>query len=210
MASMASIGIYGGTFDPVHYGHLRTALEVKEVFGLNEIRLIPCSQPAHRGDPVLTAEMRLKMLKLAVQNQTGLVVDRRELDREGFSYMVDTLKSFREENPVCSLLLFIGTDAFQGLTSWYKWQSLFEYAHVIVITRPGYEQNISSDILATKLVDNINEIKTKKSGHLFFQKVTQLDISATAIRKIIGSGLNPTFLLPDNVIDYIKQNKLYL
>ncbi len=203
------IGIYGGTFDPVHFGHLRTALEVKEIFGLDEVRLIPCSQPAHRNSPDSSPKMRFEMLQLAVKGQPELVIDRRELDREGVSYMIDTLKSVRNEFSNCPLLLFIGTDAFEGLSGWHKWQLLFDYAHVVVITRPGYRQQKLSEFLSSKLSDNAEKLNQEDAGSLYFQPVTQLDISATAIRNIIRTGLNPRFLLPDNVIDYIKLKKLY-
>lgn len=204
------IGIYGGTFDPVHYGHLRTALEVKENFSLDEVRLIPCSQPPHRESPLTSPEMRLAMLKLAIQNQPGLVIDRRELDREGYSYMIDTLKSLRSEMPNKSLLLFIGTDAFKGLADWHQWQQLFDYAHIIVITRPGYKTQQMSRFLLSKVTEDHENLIHNKSGCLFFQSVTQLDISATVIRAKIETGLNPSFLLPDSVIEYIKQHKLYV
>ncbi|NOR69551.1 MAG: nicotinate-nucleotide adenylyltransferase [Methylomarinum sp.] len=203
------IGIYGGTFDPIHYGHLRTALEVKDIFGLDEVRLLPCSKPAHRESPATTAEMRFEMLSLAVQNQPGLVVDRRELDREGYSYMIDTLKSIRSEFPNQSLLLFMGTDAFDGLMGWQQWQQLFDYAHIVVITRPNYQQNLSSEFLSSRMVDNRERLMQEKAGSLFFQAVTQLDISATAVRDLIKAGMNPAYLLPDNVIEYIDKNKLY-
>ena len=138
------IGIFGGTFDPIHYGHLRSALEVKDIFGLNEVRLIPCASPPHREQPAVTAEMRLQMLELAIKNQPGLKIDTRELDRHKVSdqtpsYMVDTLKSLRQEFPAEPLLLFIGTDAFKHLTSWHQWQQLFDYAHIVVMTRPGFD-----------------------------------------------------------------------
>ncbi|MFW5444340.1 MAG: nicotinate-nucleotide adenylyltransferase [Methylococcaceae bacterium] len=203
------IGIYGGTFDPVHYGHLRTALEVKEVFDLDEIRLIPCSQPAHRESPHTTTDMRLQMLELAIQNHLGFVVDRRELDRDGYSYMIDTLKSLRKEMPDKALFLIIGTDAFSGLADWYQWQQLFDYAHIVVITRPRYQQTELSAFLSTKLTCTKENLKLKKAGYLYFQAVTQLDISATAIRNMVAKDRAPNFLLPDNVIGYIKQNKLY-
>ncbi len=203
------IGIYGGTFDPVHFGHLRTALEVKELFALDEVRLIPCSQPPHRETPLTFPEMRLAMLELAVQNQSELVIDRRELDREGYSYMIDTLKSLQIEKPDRSLLLIIGTDAFEGLASWHQWQQLFDYAHIVVITRPGYILQPLSGFLSTKLVKDREDLKQDKLGGLFFQSVTQLDISATAIRLLIETGQNPSYLLPDVIINYIKKNKLY-
>ncbi len=203
------IGIYGGTFDPIHYGHLRTALEIKEIFSLNEVRLIPCAQPAHRTIPLTSPQKRLEMLKLAVQIHQELVIDGRELDRTGFSYMIDTLKSLRNENTALPLLLIIGTDAFQGIESWHQWQNLFNYAHIVVITRPGYTEQKLSDFLTSKITKNREKIKSTLSGYLFFQSVTQLDISASMIREKIEQGLNPAFLLPNPVIEYIKLNQLY-
>lgn len=204
------IGVYGGTFNPVHYGHLRTAVEMKEIFSLDEIRLIPCSQPFHREMPATSAERRLNMLMLATSKISNLVVDRRELDREGYSYMVDTLKSLRAEMPDESLYLLIGTDAFRGLPDWHQWQKLFDYAHVIVMTRPSYELPSLSNFLSAKLTKNRDDLVENQSGCLFFQSVTQLDISATSIRDKVKEGLSIHFLLPDNVIEYIKDNKLYL
>ena len=203
------IGIYGGTFDPVHFGHLRTALEIKEIFSLDEVRLIPCAQPAHREIPLTSPQMRLKMLELAAQDHQGLVVDKRELERTGFSYMIDTLISLKNENTNLPLLLIIGTDAFQGLEKWHQWQNLFDYAHIVVITRPTYQQQELSNLLTSKLTKNKDKLKSEISGYLFFQSVTQLDISASMIRDTIKEGLNPAFLLPNPVIEYIKTNQLY-
>jgi nicotinate-nucleotide adenylyltransferase len=132
------IGVYGGTFNPVHYGHLRTALEVKELFELEQLRLIPCRVPPHRDEPEVPAHIRLQMLEAAVSGTPGFSVDRRELDRAGPSYMVDTLHSLRSEIGNMPLLLFIGADAFGGLERWHQWQRLFDYAHIVVMTRPGY------------------------------------------------------------------------
>lgn len=207
------IGIFGGTFDPVHYGHLRSALEVKDIFGLDEVRLIPCANPPHREQPAVTAEMRLQMLGLAIKNQPGLKIDTRELDRHKTdqtpSYMVDTLKSLRQEFPAEPLLLFIGTDAFKHLTGWHQWQQLFDYAHIVVMTRPGFETQELDDFFKVRLAKNINELAQDSAGKLCFQQITQLDISATVIRDMIARKQNPGFLLPDAVIEYIKQHKLY-
>lgn len=203
------IGVFGGTFDPVHYGHLRTALEVKDIFGLQEVRLIPCSQPPHRSQPIAPALMRAEMLKLAVANRPGLVVDTRELDRAGPSYMVDTLKSLHEDLPKQVLLLFIGTDAFNHLTSWHQWQQLFSYAHIVVMTRPGYNRQEPAEFFKPKLTDQIPGLAQSQAGKLLFHAVTQLDISATAIRDMVANRRDPGFLLPDAVITYIKQKRLY-
>ncbi len=204
------IGIYGGTFNPVHYGHLRTALEVKELFDLEQLRLIPCRLPPHRHEPDVGGEMRLAMLNLAIEDAPGLVSDRRELDREGPSYMVDTLASLQAENQDEALILFIGADAFAGLEHWHLWQRLFDYAHVVVMTRPACQMPVISDFLRERLCEDRRQLQQKKSGRLFFQAVTALDISATAIREMIASGRDPKFLLPDAVLAYIRQHQLYL
>lgn len=203
------IGIYGGTFDPVHYGHLRTALEAKEIFALEQMRLLPCGQAALKTTDISTPEKRLEMLLLATQNHTELRIDRRELERKGVSYMIDTLKSIRNEIADTPLLLFMGTDAFQNIKAWYQWQYLFDYAHIVVMTRPNYAPSDLCLFLNSKVAQSKDELSRKPAGHLLFQTVSQLDISASAIRQIIVSGKNPGFLLPDKVIDYIKQNKLY-
>ncbi len=203
------IGIFGGTFDPVHYGHLRSALEVKEIFGLDEVRLIPSFQPPHRPAPQAPVGMRLDMLKLAVKKQPGFVIDTREIARAGASYMVMTLESLKQEFPERRLLLFIGSDAFNQLTSWYQWQRLFDFAHVVVLTRPGFSVMQPDDFFAAKQTTNKQELSEKLAGKLYFQAITQLDISATAIREMIAKGLNPQFLLPDTVLAYIKQHELY-
>jgi nicotinate-nucleotide adenylyltransferase len=208
------IGIFGGTFDPVHYGHLRSALEVKDIFGLDEVRLIPCANPPHREQPAVTPDMRLQMLELAINNQSGLKIDTRELDRYKVSdqmpsYMVDTVKSLRQEFKDEPLLLFIGSDAFKHLTGWHQWQRLFDYAHIVVMTRPGFETQQLDDFFKARLAKNSKELAQDTAGKLCFQQVTQLDISATAIRNIIADKLNPGFLLPDAVIEYIKQHQLY-
>jgi len=203
------IGIFGGTFDPIHYGHLRSALEVKDIFGLKEVRLIPSAQPPHREQPAATALMRLQMLELAIKNQPGLIIDTRELNRSGVSYMVDTLKSLRQEFKDEPLLLFIGSDAFNNLKTWYKWQHLFDYAHIVVMTRPGFNVLNLDEFFKARLANEITELAHNLEGKLYFQQVTQLDISATAIRDMIMEQRNPGFLLPDIVIAYIRQHKLY-
>ncbi|MGZ5051531.1 MAG: nicotinate-nucleotide adenylyltransferase [Methylobacter sp.] len=208
------IGIFGGTFDPVHYGHLRSAFEVKEIFDLDEVRLIPCASPAHRDQPEVLPAMRLRMLELAINGHPGFKIDSRELDRYSQSehkpsYMVDTLESLRQEFPTEPLLLFIGSDAFKNLNLWHQWQRLFDYAHIVVLTRPGFEIHQLDDFFKAKLTHNDKELARIPSGKLYFQSVTQLDISATAIRNLIATNRNPVFLLPDAVIEYIKQHKLY-
>jgi nicotinate-nucleotide adenylyltransferase len=203
------IGIYGGTFDPVHYGHLRTALEVQEIFALDELRLIPCYQSPLKDSSQANPQARLQMLQLAIANQSGMICDSRELNRSGRSYTVDTLASLRNEVMTAPLLLFMGMDAFAEIANWYQWQQLFDYAHIVVMTRPNTETSALSDFLKQRLITDVSLLKTQPAGKLFFQNVTQLAISATEIRELQAKRRSIRFLLPDNVIDYIEQHKLY-
>ncbi|GFO71139.1 nicotinate-nucleotide adenylyltransferase [Bathymodiolus japonicus methanotrophic gill symbiont] len=203
------IGIYGGTFNPVHYGHLRTALEVHEFFDLHELRLVPCAQPAHRAEPEVSAADRLQMLQLAIRAYPQFYCDTRELERAGPSYMVDTLASIRAEVTAIPLILFIGTDAFNGLTAWHRWQDLFDYAHVVVMTRPGFSPDMLIDFYTDRQVDDRHSLKSCAGGKIYFQQVTQLEISASFIRENFARQKNNSFLLPECVIEYIQAKRLY-
>ncbi len=205
------IGVYGGTFDPVHFGHLRTALEVCEFFSLDELRLIPCSRPPHRDAPMASADMRVQMLRLAISKESDFVVDTREITREGPSYMVDTLESIRAEVADEPLLLIIGADGFKHLSSWFQWERLFDFAHIVVMSRPD-ELNYSAtedDFFSSRCSASVVDLENSPCGALFFKDVTPLAISATQIRQLIASNKNPGFLLPDQIIEFIRVNKLY-
>jgi nicotinate-nucleotide adenylyltransferase len=203
------IGIFGGTFDPVHVGHLRSALEVKEIFGLDEVRLILSAKPPHRPVPQAPIGMRLEMLQLAVKKLPGFIVDTREIGRPGASYMIDTLVSLRHDYSQTPLLLIIGSDAFNRLTSWHQWQRLFDFAHLVVLTRPGSAVLQLDNFFSARHTTNKQDLSELSAGKLYFQPITQLDISATNIRKMIADQRNPAFLLPDTVIAYIKLHWLY-
>lgn len=213
---MQPIGIFGGTFDPIHFGHLRPMLELKERLGLERVHLIPCNIPPHRGEPHASAEQRCAMLQLAIDDEAGLQLDRRELLRPGPSYMVDTLKSLREEyggqRPLC---LIIGGDAFLGLPSWYHWQELVQLAHIVVTHRPGWEldEGVLEQPLRELLVEHRlaapQQLALAPAGGVLLQTVTQLDISATEIRRLVAAGNSANFLLPQPVWDYIRQHNLY-
>ena len=203
------IGIYGGTFDPVHFGHLRTAVEVREVFNLQKLLLLPSHQPPHRAMPGASSKMRLEMLQIAINNQSGLEIDTREIDRKGPSYMVDTLQSLRLDYQQQPILLYMGLDAFADLTSWHRWQALFDYAHIVVMDRPDSKISVLSEYLKSRQVDDRRQLKQSLHGKLFFQKVTQLEISASQIREIFFNQKDPAYLLPEEVISYIYQHKLY-
>jgi nicotinate-nucleotide adenylyltransferase len=173
------------------------------------MRLIPCYQsPLKQGNSV-SAQSRLAMLQLAIEQQKGLICDTREIERGGKSYTVDTLASLRKEFQNQTLLLFIGSDTFAQLENWHQWQKLFDYAHVVVMMRPNSQRRAVSEFLQKKLASTPDELHHQASGKLFFQFVTQLDISATRIRALQAQQRSIRFLLPDNVIDYIEQHKLY-
>jgi len=206
------IGIVGGTFDPIHFGHLRPALELYQDLGLDELRWIPSGQPPHRDTPSVSTEHRLNMLRLALQGMRQSVIDEREIHRQGPSYMVDTLSSLRAENVDKGLALILGMDAFNGLPTWHRWQELFELAHIIVCSRPGAERPASGqlmDVVSDKQVMSFSKMKQCTHGMIYIHAVTRLSISATRIRRICQQGKSPRFLLPDTVCNYIEENGLY-
>jgi nicotinate-nucleotide adenylyltransferase len=207
------IAIFGGTFDPVHFGHLRPLLEVKQALGLDEVRLIPAFIPPHRETPGATPEHRLAMLRLAVADVSGFVIDERELERGGRSYMVETLQSLRDEiGATSSLCLIMGLDAFDTLDSWHEWHRLTKLAHLVVTQRPGAElpqRGALAELMATARAQSVEELQQQPAGRIWFQEVTQLEISATAIRVQLARGEDTRFLLPDSVRHYIETNALY-
>jgi len=208
----SAIGIFGGTFDPVHYGHLRAALEAREILKLEDFRLLPAGTPPHRTSTVASAAHRLAMLRLAVSSHPGFRVDDREVRRGGNSYMVDTLREIREEAGDSPLLLMIGQDAANALDSWHQWREICGLAHLVIMLRPESEMSWSPELrkeIQWRLVHDSQQLKQKPAGCVFSLEVTQLAISSTGIRNQLTSGRSPRFLLPDEVIDYIEQNQLY-
>ncbi len=209
------LGIYGGTFDPVHFGHLRTALEVKEALGLTELRFLPCRSPPHRGPPGASPQQRLLLLEAALlNNELGFSIDGSELRREGPSYMVDTLTSLREDlglnQPIC---LILGLDAFAGLPSWHRWRDLLGLTHLAVMQRPDTPNPVWSreleDHTRGRQTADFSDLQGSPHGKIAFLEVTQLAISATKIREIILAGKSPRYLLPDPVLWMIQSEGLY-
>ncbi len=209
------IGILGGTFDPVHYGHLRPALDVQTALEMFEVRFIPCNEPAHRDAPLADVQQRLSMLRAALRGNNKFVVDDREIKRGGVSYMVDTLMSLRQQFPAMPLGLILGMDAFAGLASWRDWQKIIELAHLVVTHRPGWgiEQLQADEVLmnfiSTHQVFSADDLQNDISGNLYFQPITQLDISATHIRKLCRQGKSIQYLLPEAVRELIQQQGIY-
>lgn len=207
-----AIGIFGGTFDPIHYGHLRLALELYEALDLANVHIIPCYRPVHRKLPVASPEDRLAMVKRAVMDEPALYADAREIHRKSPSYTIDTLLELRQEFPSIPLCLLVGIDAFLGLPSWHRWKEILTIAHIIIAHRPQYQlptDGVIANLLQERLQNDIAFLHTNLSGAILFRPITALEISATDIRKQIAMGRNPRYLLPDVVYDYIKQNGTY-
>jgi len=206
------IGILGGTFDPVHFGHLRPALDILQALGLDEVRLMPCRVPPHRDEPIATPEQRLTMLRLAAHGERSLSIDERELKREGPSYMVDSLHSLREELGERPIVLILGMDAFRGLDRWHRWHELINLCHIAVATRPGWsepDQGQLAALIRQRRVDEASALRSAPSGRLIFSPVTQIDISASRIRALLMARKSPRYLLPAAVLEYILVVGLY-
>jgi len=263
------IGVLGGTFDPVHFGHLRPALEVCQALGLRELRLVPLRCAVHRPQPLASPEQRLAMLRAAVAGEPGLTIDDRELRRPGPSYTFDTLRELRaEQGPKQGLCLLLGADAFRGFLSWQRPEGILDLAHLVVMRRPALARRaraegtrpegvgvppevlLSEEVLVgegrgvetaggmprvgqtlrgrarrraalaemdqalanwsrPRLCALAGELATAPAGRIWFQEVTQLEISATRIRQLLAQGRSPRFLLPDAVLDYILAAGLY-
>jgi len=211
----APVGVFGGTFDPIHFGHLRPALELYEQLRLERVLMIPSAVPPHRTQPVASKEQRLAMLELALAGQQGLIIDKRELERSGPSYMVDTLASIRGEIGERPLCLLLGVDAFLGLSGWDRWQELLDLAHIVVAHRPGWQlqqeklPQILRQALTSRWLQSPSQLQERTSGGIWLQGVTQLAISATDIRERIAAGYSANYLLPAMVWQYIQQQGLY-
>ncbi len=206
------IGVFGGTFDPIHFGHLRPALELLQQLQLEEVRFIPCRNPPHREMPGATPAQRLQMVRVAMEGVPGFRVDTRELDRDGASYMVDTLKSLRAELPQARLCLLLGMDALLGFQRWHRWQEILELAHLVGAHRPGWappRQGEFATLMKSRRAVKTAELEAKAAGLILLQPVTQLEISATAIRALIAAGASARFLLPDPVRELIEREAIY-
>lgn len=203
-----AFGVIGGTFDPVHFGHLRVAVEFADVFLLPTVALLPCYQSPLRDKPSASNDQRLDMLRLAVQHHPQLVVDSRELEKEGLSYTIDTLTALRSQAGDAAALYFaLGIDAFNHIESWKNWQALFEVANLVVLTRPGYQVQVDSAFLQEK--KRVFTGEHQRSGAWYELPVTALAISATQIRHLASKQKAVSFLVPEAVEQYIYQHRLY-
>ncbi len=206
------IGVFGGTFDPVHFGHLRPALEVREQLAIDDFRLLPAGRPPHRTGTVSAARFRLDMLRLATRGLPGFSIDERELQRPGPSYMVDTLSDIRLESGDLPIALIVGQDNAASLDSWHRWTRLFELAHVVVMRRPGQPMAFKGPVqeqFSRRVARDVEQLHTQPAGLVWHVQVTQLDIASSAIRSLVRAESSPRFLMPDKVIEYMEENGLY-
>jgi nicotinate-nucleotide adenylyltransferase len=202
--AMQPLAVFGGTFDPIHIGHLRAAWEAAEALGA-EVRLVPAKIPPHRPQPVASPEQRVAMLRAALAGQDRLRLDLRELDRPGPSFTFDTLTSLRSEvGDQRPLVLVIGADAFAGLPGWHRWRELFDLAHVCVLTRPAQIPAMPDELaaeVAARHVDSVETLRTTSAGRVLDMVVSALGISATRIRTLLAEGHEPRWLVPQALLD---------
>lgn len=203
---MKSIGLLGGTFDPVHFGHLRPALEIKECLDLSELRLLPCHVSPHRQQPLATPQQRLDMLTLATSGNSALTIDARELNRPPPSYTVETLEALKAEHPDAGLVFVMGHDAFAAFKSWHRWERILELAHLAVTSRPGYQLQTQG----FTVTQDSDELQHCGAGKVVHCEVTALDISASTIRALVRRGRDIAYLVPRTVHDYILDQRIYL
>ncbi|MBF7730183.1 nicotinate-nucleotide adenylyltransferase [Pseudomonas sp. N040] len=206
------IGILGGTFDPIHIGHLRAALEVAESLQLDELKLVPSARPPHRDAPQASAADRLAMVRLAIAGVAPLTLDDRELQRASPSWTIDTLEALRAELQADDqLLLLLGWDAFCGLPGWHRWEELLTHCHLLVLQRPDADAEAPEalrDLIAARSISDPLAL-TGPGGKIAFVWQTPLAISATQIRQLLATGRSARFLLPDAVLTYIHAHRLY-
>jgi len=196
------LGIFGGMFDPVHFGHLRAAFELREALGLERVHFVPAADPPHREPPLADGGRRLDMLRAAISGEPGFVADDRELRRSGTSYTVSTLEDFRCQYGSRPLVLLVGLDAFLGLASWHRWRELLALAHIAVTRRPGAglpESGELSELLAERREQDPARIAATPAGRVFIHAGTQLDIASSEVRRVLQAGRDPRYLMPDAV-----------
>jgi len=204
---MRRLGILGGTFDPVHFGHLRPAVEVARALTLDELRLIPCRQSPHRDAPIAAASDRIAMLRAALDGTPDLGLDERELARPGPSYTIDTLEAIAAEEPDSALFLVVGADAASRFDHWHRWRAILEHVHLVVMRRPSWPLELPP-ALASARVDEAAALGAGAGGVAVIE-VTRLDISATAVRELAATGGDLRFLVPEGVRAWIERNHLY-
>jgi nicotinate-nucleotide adenylyltransferase len=212
------IGILGGTFNPIHFGHLRMAQELANSLKLSEVRFVPAANPPHKNKPEVSAQHRASMVQLAIADNPTFQLDTRELERNGASYTIDTLISLRNElGENVSICLIMGSDAFTKLDTWHRWNELMKYCHIILVQRPKQQPSAKSEQLSEQMTqflsehytENVDDFAEKTAGYIHMQLISAQDISATKIRQNFAEGASNKYLLPDAVLAYVAQHQLY-
>ena len=207
------VGVFGGTFNPVHYGHLRSALELVERLQLEQLRLMPSASPPHRDAPECSAERRAAMVELAVTGEPRLVCDAREMQRPGKSYTIDSLIELRGElGAQQGLCMVLGCDAVQDIATWHRWQELLDWAHIVIIARPGWQLPRAGELaqwLKVHQLESPELLRQRPCGGIVIEELRPLAISSTEIRDLLASGRSARYLMPQSVLDYIQTHTLY-
>ena len=212
------IGILGGTFNPIHFGHLRMAQELADALKLTAVLFIPSANPPHKAAPTVSAQHRAEMVQLAIADNPLFKLDKCELERAGASYTIDTLIGLREGlGEKSALCLMMGSDAFTKLDSWHRWDELLNYCHIVLVQRPWQQSSTKTEKLSDQMTtflsahytENVEDLAEKSAGYIHMQAITAQDISATNIREKLSSGNSIKYLVPDNVLAYIQQHQLY-
>lgn len=209
---MRAVGVFGGMFDPIHYGHLRTAYELQSTLSLDEVRFVPCANPPHRSAASVDAALRTRMVAAAIRGQSGFVVDDRESKRSGPSYTVDTLEELQTDFPDASLCLILGMDVFLGLPQWHEWRRLLDLAHIVAVERPGWrapEAGALSGLVERHATADADDLRRERHGRILLAEVTQLEISSTGLRSAIRAGVEPRYLVPDAALQVITETGCY-
>ena len=201
------IGILGGTFNPIHYGHIRAAEQVFSALPVQEVQLLPCAIPVHRGAPQVSAKQRLSMIELAIAGRKGLGINRLELDRGGPSYMIDTLRLIREQQPDQTVCLILGGDAFNAFESWKCAPEILDLVHLVVCQRPG----IVSDpgIYVERRVNTVERLSQVQQGFILFMSIDECNCSSSEVRRRLALSMSASDCLPEAVSEYIINNHLY-
>ncbi|MBN1379528.1 MAG: nicotinate-nucleotide adenylyltransferase [Gammaproteobacteria bacterium] len=207
------IGLLGGTFDPIHYGHLQPARLAKQQLGFDELRLLPCHLPVHRDQPTASAQQRVQMLELALKEFPELILDMRELKRNSPSYSFDTLNTLHAECPDARFCWLLGLDAFRDFNHWYRWRQVLSLTNLLVIQRPGWSLDLADELeelLQRHRVDDIQTLRQSPAGAVLIYELNAPDISSTQIRERLARSESIQGLLPKAVEEWLAKNPVYL
>ncbi|WP_158968399.1 nicotinate-nucleotide adenylyltransferase [Paraglaciecola sp. L3A3] len=214
----APLGIFGGTFDPIHKGHIYPVLEAANITEINKIAMIPCYIPSHKSAACVSSEHRLKMIELICDEHPILYPDARDINRGVATYSVETLSELRAEFPTRPLCFFIGSDSLQTLLTWHKWQQILSLCHFVVCTRQETttcssenmpQDQALQDLLQQRQTNNPVDLHNNLAGHIFLANTQPLTMSSTLLRKQLEAGKSVEELIPSSILTYIHQHKLY-